>query len=521
MSMERLLALCLVLSGLAWAAAPAMARDCGGTVFADLDGDGRRAAGEPGIGGVAVSDGRRVALTDAAGRYALPGAASATVFVVKPAGYRVRVRGDGLPDFHRAGCGDFALLPAAAAAERTRVLVFSDPQVGSEEEVEYYGRDIVEPASRHRGFDLGLTLGDIVNDAPALYPLINARTARLGLPWLHVAGNHDIDLPMPVDAASLRSFSAAYGPDTFAWEEAHASFVVLDNVIALPGERPAYVGGLREDQFAFLEAWLPHAARGRLLVVAAHVPWFDTAEPGRPATMRAADRERLFALLRDVPQVLLLSGHRHTQRQFFHDAASGWHGAGRLHEYNVGAASGAFWSGVARANGVPDATMADGTPNGYATLEVGPGGRYALAWQPSKLDGGDRSMTAAMALHAPAVLRRGAWPAWGVWANVFMGHEGTRVEYRIGDGAWRPMTKVEAADPRLLVENVRDDLAPALRGRDRTPEAEPSAHLWRGTLATDLAAGAHRVEVRTFDDAGSEHRAWLDYRLAEYPPDPG
>src|SRR5690606_5792875 len=147
-----------------------------------------------------------------------------------------------------------------------------------------------------------------------------------------------------------------------------------------------------------------------------------------------------------------------------------------------GATCGAFWSGVKDAAGIPDSTMSDGTPNGYAMLTVKRGGGYSLAWHNAR-DPEDRQI----GLHAPKVLRRGAYPAWGVYANVYMGMDDSVVEYRIDDGAWRPMRKVLRPDPALLAENVRDDEADALRGYDRSPEAEPSAHLWRGTLATDLA----------------------------------
>src|SRR3546814_7903617 len=87
--------------------------------------------------------------------------------------------------------------------------------------------------------------------------------------------------------------------------------------------------------------------------------------------------------------------------------------------------------------------MADGTPNGHATLKVSRGGRYALAWHPARLRGDDPAFTAAMALHAPKVLRAGAYPAWGVYANVFMGRDDTRVEYRVDGGDWMPMRSEE------------------------------------------------------------------------------
>src|SRR5690606_37083893 len=234
------------------------------------------------------------------------------------AGWRLPPRADGLPaSWHAPASGggprqsaDFALRrggpqPGAALS----VLVFADPQVKSEADIDYYARDIVDPlrAVGAQGADLGISLGDIVDDAVDLYPGINAVTTRLGLPWLHVPGNHDLDPDAAADEGSLSAFGARYGPDTLAWEDGAAVFLLLDDVVRLPGQRPGYVGGLREDQFAFLEAWLPTLPRDRLLVLGVHIPLFDTAAPGRPETFRRADRERLFALLADVPKLLVLS----------------------------------------------------------------------------------------------------------------------------------------------------------------------------------------------------------------------
>jgi 3',5'-cyclic AMP phosphodiesterase CpdA len=338
-------------------------------------------------------------------------------------------------------------------------------------------------------------------------------TAQLGIPWLVLPGNHDADHDAADDASSLRSFQAHYGPDVSAWEDAGATFVTLDDVIYRPAADVRYVGGLRADQFAFLEALLPRLRTDRLLVLAVHIPLFDTALPGQPPTFRPEDRIRLFALLQRFPNVLVLSGHSHAQQQVLHDATDGWHGAKPLLEYNVGAACGAYWSGVKDAAGIPDATMSDGTPNGYATLDIQADGRYALAWHVAR-----DPANPAMVLHAPKVLRQGAYPAWGVYANVFMGRDDTRVEYRIDDGAWQPMRHVLQPDPALLAENVRDDAAEALRGYDRSPEATPSPHLWRGALPTTLATGVHRIEVRALDPWRGWQQAATRYRLDTATP---
>ena len=531
--MIRIPLLLVLSSALAW---PAMAQPrhdatpCGtGRVVVDRDRDGVADASERGMAGVRVSDGVEIATTDRDGRFALAPVPGRTWFVIKPAGHAFPRGPDGLPTFWRhvpdpdaptlrhggirnadAGCPTFLLQREPRRAGALDVLVFADPQAKTRTQVDYYARDIVDPivAEAPRTV-LGLVLGDVADDDLSLYPDLKQATTRIAIPWLHAAGNHDLDFDAATDGGSLQTFRHHFGPDTLAWEEHEATFLVLDDVVYRPAQRPPYVGGLRDDQFAFVERYLPTVDPRRLLVVALHIPLFD--EPGRE-TFRAPDRARLFGLLARFPRVLVLSGHGHVQRHVFHDARSGWTGASPLHEYNVGAASGAFWSGVADAAGIPDATMADGTPNGHARLRVGRDGGYALSWHPARL-AADDAVTSAMALHAPRVLRRGAYPAWGVYANVFMGTADTRVEYRVDGGEWRAMARVERADPRLVAENVRDDEATRLRGFDRSPEAQPSTHLWRGALPTDLSVGVHRVDVRAFDAWHGERRASTHYDL--------
>lgn len=399
-------------------------------------------------------------------------------------------------------------------ANELDVLVFGDPQVKNVQDVGYYRRGIVAPLLGKTDAQLGISLGDIVDGAPALYPQVKTVDAQLRLPWLYAPGNHDVDADAKADDDSLKAFRAAFGNDTFGKRTKLANFIVLDDVIAQPGNvlsksGPAYIGGFREDQFAFVEKFLRDTPKDALLVIGVHIPLYEV--PGSD-TFRDADRARLFALLKDFPHVLILSAHTHAQNQFFHDAGDGWQGAQPLHEYNVGAACGSFWSGVKDANGIPDSTMNDGTPNGYATLHVGAHGAYSLAWHPW------RAPRQAMRLHAPKVLRQGVYPGYGVYANVFMGDAQTRVEFRVDGGEWKPMKRVVQVDPDFYAENVEDDAVDALRAYDRAPEAAPSQHLWRAALPTNLDVGAHQVEVREFDRWQGEQDAAISYRLETAAP---
>jgi hypothetical protein len=393
---------CLLLTSPAWAADTVVT----GKVYLERDGKPGRGATDPGLAGVQVSNGETIVKTAADGSYSLPVRDGQTVFVIKPDAYAFPKAADGLPSFwrHYRPNGSPALKYGgiAATSDVTRnwdfalqsdrhdsrrgfqMLVFTDSQTASLKDIGYYQQSIVAPLVGQTRARMGTTLGDIVNDDLTLYPAINKVTTELGVPWFHVPGNHDLDFDAASDEHSLDSWRNIYGPDTYAVEEGGASFVFLDDVVYDPKARPKYIGGLREDQFAFLASYLKGLHKDRLLVLGMHIPLFDAA-PGRE-TFRHADRQRLFDLLKDFRNVLVLSGHSHTQQHVYHGKADGWNGDKPLHEYNVGANCGAFWSGVKNAAGVPDSTMSDGTPKGYALLDVAGNGSYACstAWPASR-----------------------------------------------------------------------------------------------------------------------------------------
>lgn len=503
----RLLLSCLALL----LSTPLAAMQCTPSVFLDGNRNGQRDGGERGLPGILVSDGDRIVRTDRHGVYSLAAQPGKTLFVIKPAGYQLPRREDGLPDgfANQPGtlkglkyggvakadppCRDFALwLQKTPAGSDMTVLVFGDPQPKSMKDVDYYRRDIVQPLVGRHGAGLGISLGDIVHDDLRLLPEIKKVDKELNAPWLYAAGNHDLDFDAPDDAQSLETFRGQFGPDTFAWQEHAANFIVLDDVVYLPGAKPAYIGGLRETQFRFLQSYLESADKSKLLVIAAHIPFFQTSSVRE--TFRGADRKRFFELLKPFRDVLLLTAHSHTQSHVRHGPETDWHGAGRLHEYNAGTTCGGYWSGIKDAEGIPDAGMEDGTPNGYATLAIA-GGDYRLNWHNAR-----QRPNQAMALHAPNVLRQGAYPGFAVYANVFMARHDTVVEVSIDGAGWRPMTRVSQADPRVLEINALDDSAVRLRAYDRMPEATASTHLWRFALPTDLAEGTHSITVRARDE---------------------
>ena len=520
-AVRHLLWILLLLSPLAaWADSPASGR-----VYLDANGNGRRDAGEAGVAGVKVSNGRDIALTDAAGRYRITLRDGDTLFVIKPPGYRFPTSAAGLPAFwaHHFPKGSqtlrygriapgsalraqFALhVDAGEDGSPFEVLVITDPQTKNARELDYYARSIVAPAARHAGIALGMTLGDLVDDALDLHAGFNEANKALNLPWLHAPGNHDIDFDVQDDADSLTNYRRSFGPDTVAWERPGHAFIALDDVIYRPGQKPAYVGGFREDQFRFLENYLAALTPETRVVVSLHIPLFD--DPGE--TFRHADRARLFALLERFREPLILSSHTHSQRHHFHGPESGWNGALPLHEYNVGAACGGYWSGLRDAEGLPDARMEDGTPNGYAIVRFGESvtTRYHASRARDDL---------RIGLSSPGPLRRGAYPAYPVVANVYGAEPDGVVEVRIDGGDCRPMARVDEPDPQLAAINIDDARAQDLRAFDRAVVARSGKHLWAANVPTDLEAGEHQVEVRARSRFEGETTARTSYRLIDW-----
>ena len=465
-----------------------------GVVFEDRNGNGVRDPGEPGLPGVAVSNGVDVVLTDAVGAYGIADRPGSMTFVVKPRGWRPPVDSSNLPLFYtrRGGAGaDFPLV-RSDEPDGLRAMVLTDPQPSSAAEVDYLARGLVAGSRQRRDVAFGVTLGDVVYDRPDLFGAVNGVLARIGVPWYSLPGNHDLALGTPDERAAVGPFESVYGPSTYAFHAGPALFVALDDVRPLGG--PRYVGGLREDQFEFLGNLLRGAGTGEWVVLMMHIPLFSP-DPSGAETFRRADRLRLFAILGNRERVLILSGHTHYQRHVMHGPADGWAGPGGLHEYNVAAACGGFWGGPRDADGIPAATMWDGTPPGYAVIGFA-GGRVSLDYVPAR-----GSADHQMEIHAPrAVAPRQGYVSF--YANVFNGHDDWTVEARVDGRAWNSVPRILGWDPSYAAEFIAQDSTQHPAAGPRLPDPAICYHLWRGPVPADLTVGAHMLYVRATDPEG-------------------
>jgi hypothetical protein len=314
---------------------------------------------------------------------------------------------------------------------------------------------------------------------------------HVGIPWYNVMGNHDMNYDVKEDRLSDEAFEAHFGPNNYSFNYGKAHFIVLDDILyPHPLTGKSYWGGLRDDQMLFVENDLKYVPKDNLLVISMHIPLI-CSESDR--AFREADRQKLYALLKDHPNVLFLSAHTHFQEHNFAGKKQGVEREKPIHEYNVGTSCGDWYSGVLNDRGLPVSTMRDGTPPGYAFLRI-TGNRYVLDY---KTLGKPESYQIAV-YHPKAVPFKQSTSA-SVYANFFMGTMDDTVEYRVNQGEWTRMQRVDEFDPGYY-RYVQDwDYLEHLVPGRRPSNPVPCRHLWKGRIITNLPVGEHQLEVRAKD----------------------
>ncbi|MGC3947209.1 MAG: calcineurin-like phosphoesterase family protein [Chryseolinea sp.] len=499
-----------------------------GTVFDDINGNGKKDRKEKGIAGVAVSNGFEVVATDASGAYSLPVGNDNIIFISKPSGYQVPMNERGLPAFyyiHKPGGSpgsykykgvaptaklprriDFAL-HAVEEPENYTALIFGDPQPYDTTELGYFEKAVVAEVENVKGVTLGISLGDIVGDDLDLHlPYLEAMK-RIGVPWYNVMGNHDINYEALLDSLADESFEAHFGPANYSFNYGRVHYVILDDILYPdPRDGKGYWGGFTKAQLHYLENDLKLVDKSKLVILSFHIPFqqYDNS-------YRTEDRQRVFDLLKDFSNALILSAHTHLQRNDFYTKDDGWQGGKPLHEYNAGTTSGDWYSGEINQQGVPASTMRDGTPKGYAYIEFR-GNEYTIRY---KVAG--KPETYQMEIFAPKAIPSYRNTPAGIYTNFFMGTPTDDVSYRIDNGEWKKMTYVRDADPTFVATLFRWDLADNLLAPRRPSNAVDCTHLWRGTFPSDLKTGSHTIEIKAVDRYGKTHSGERKFDVQDLP----
>ena len=315
-----------------------------GMVYVDQNGNGLRDSGEPGLGGVVVSDQVSVVRTDADGGFRLElAAAGAVVYVSQPAGYRV------IGNFWRrvdsAAAGRplaFGLSPEPEEPEFLFIHA-SDTHV-SEASVQRLRRlraltDSIRPA-------FVLISGDLVRDAlrvseaeaSGYYELLQRELALFRVPVWTVPGNHELfgierhlSLVSPKHPLYDRGMYRHYrGPDYYSFSYGGVHFVGLNTADT---DDLWYYGHVDSTQAEWLSKDLAETPPGMPVVSFNHIPFFTAvetvggyrAEPPAPTTITVrgktvfrhsvSNAHDVITRLRTRPFTLALGGHMHVREQ--------------------------------------------------------------------------------------------------------------------------------------------------------------------------------------------------------------
>ena len=483
-----------------------------GTVYVDANGNGKYDKKEIGLAGVGVSNGVDVVQTDKNGRYEIPVQNDNIIFVIKPSGYSFPLDEFNQPRFyytHKPKGSpklkfdavqptgnlpksiDFAVLSSEETNEFS-AFVFGDPQAYDEEELDFFRKGVIEEAKNQKQPVLGITLGDLVGNDLSLHPGYKSAIAEMSLPWYHVIGNHDLNFDVTTDSLSDETFEKNFGPADYSFNVGDAHFLILDDIIyPHPLTGKGYQGGFRKTQLDFIENDLRLVGKDKLVIISMHIP----LNPENNESFRSEDRERLFKILANYPNIVTLSAHTHYQQQNFYDAKHGWTGAKPLHEYNVGTTSGDWYSGKLNDKGIPASTMRDGTPKGYAILKV-KGNKYSFNYKVV-----DQSPDYGLAVFGAAVVPEKYIARYPLFVNFFMGAANDEIRYQIDGGEWKKMQWVESYDPAYLKSVLEFDGATSLIDGRRPSDPVSSQHLWR-TKLPKLKVGNHQIKFEATDMYG-------------------
>ena len=384
-----------------------------GTVFETRSGAKERQAGDPGIGGVLVSNGREVVRTGADGRYSLPVEDGNSVFVIKPSDYAIPLEKETRlprfsyvyqPDGTPPGLGllypglpptgplpesvDFALI-RTKEPRRFDAVLFTDPQPESHAEIDFIRDDVVDGlAGIEAAF--GITAGDIMFDDLALYGRYNRIIGQTGLPWWNIGGNHDLNFESPGVRYCRETYKRVFGANYYAFEYGETLFLMLDNVDyhgadpEKPGRGGKYRGFFGERQLEFVGNVLKETESTRLVAAFMHIPLQNYLDPDDPST-NTADRSKFLGLL-EGRKTVSFSGHTHTTEHHYFGAAEGFMGSAPHHHHVLTAVSGSWWSGPLDRRGIASADSRDGTPHGFHILSINHGGyttRFVPANEPN------------------------------------------------------------------------------------------------------------------------------------------
>lgn len=512
-----------------------------GTVFFDENENGEFDEEEKGIPGVKVSNGREVVRTDEQGSYVIDLPEKSTLFLSKPAAYRVPVNDVMLPQFYYhhypegtpkvaewkwAVIGptgpmpdriDFPLLEESVQ-DTFRAMGFADPQTATDEQLDMMRKDIIDPLfGNPYEARFGMVAGDVVNDNLALYERHNSLMAQIGIPMWNVPGNHDLNKESPAYEYSTQTFKSIFGPDYYSFDYGNVHVLALNNV-GYKGKGKGYEGHIDANQMKWIEADLADVSEEKLIIIMTHIPLITYANNRSfSPTINTTNFKELLTILGRFKYIYTISGHDTSNSWKLEvNHSHGWYGAPFIAHTLAEVRGGGWEKGPRDERGVRAATMEDGNPNGYYVLYVD-GNQVRPRFIPAGGDPSDRLRISldpplkavdSLAKSSSQGLDRGiqADPTFVV-VNFFDGGERDEVSISLDGQEAVPMQYTERSDPAYARQY---DQYKGTSDAFRPPAV--SSHIWQYPLP-ELGKGIHVVKITATDEFGFEDEEVFSFEL--------
>lgn len=473
-----------------------------GKIFDDANKNGVWDSNEKPLSGVLVSNGRDLVKSNQKGEYSITAIKDNSIFIIKPTGYispilngRVQFY---VPDslISTPGLKDFPLIKNSEKNDLT-VALLGDPQVDVIDDVHHVYRLVTEELAG-KGVDFAVPLGDLTFDNHAMFAPLSAGLGLIGAPIFYVMGNHDQNYNAESLQLRDKNYETFFGPSYYGFEFGTELCIVLNNIY--PKGKKGYEGKLDEDQYTFLSNLLKEMKpQHQSVKVYMHIP----AE-------EMTDSERFLNMFNDYEEVLIVTGHTHTQYQKYFERAN----HKPIHELVAGAVCGSWWQGPHDSDNIPFSYMYDGTPKGYWLLQTkenlfsykvsGKQPEFQIEITVPEINEWD---TALNRLNVPYV-----------YANVFAGTENTRVKISFDNGnQWQAMEKVSEVSPKLKALFEFQELG-RYKGENISNMPFPktnSDHLWKLHLPDSLTTGTYLVTIKAVDEKTGLNAT--GYRVLQVP----
>ncbi len=345
-----------------------------------------------GIAGVPVSDGFSFTVTDENGVYQMSANRYCRlIYITIPSEYEVTTKeNSSIPLFYstttfnrnKMNRNDFALKKLPDVQNDWTLVAVGDPQCKNANQQSRYLTETISDIKRKINSNLSsgkyknayaLTLGDIVNDTPNMFPAMEASMSDLKViqdakertvPFFQCIGNHDHNTAYSTAYESLNTYMQHFGPVDYSFNRGKVHIIVMDNVLVNEnkGNTWKYDAGLTDLQWKWLQddIKLVKNKEDKMVIFACHIPFrAGTASGGSSVNLNKHYSDVLTALT-EFKEAHIMIGHTHYTQNYIHTNYK-CKGGLPIYEHIHCAASGAWWSGN---------LSTTGSPNGFSFYEI-------------------------------------------------------------------------------------------------------------------------------------------------------